>query len=157
MKSLIVFLFLLILKCNLFAQSIITEDESITQYLKQKDVCYDEKYGLGTVFAVNLSTFDGLTINDKYGLYKIGTFSSHSSSHLMWLENGKKYFIDCIRNLSETLQKVLALLKESKCRIPDSEKLLYIERIISIFDDNQLNQDELEPNVIMVDSTFKRN
>lgn len=149
MKSLITFLFLLILKCNLFAQSIITKDEDIIQYLKQKDVCYDEKYGLGTVFAVNLSTFDGLTANDKYGLYKIGTFNSHSSSHLMWLENGKKHFIDCIKNLSETLQKVFALWKESKCKIPDSEKLLYIEQIISTFDNNQPNPDELESDVIM--------
>mgnify|MGYP003294167063 CR=1 FL=1 len=58
------------LKCDLFAQSIITTDKDITQYLKQKEVCYDEKYGLGTAFAVNLLPFEGVTTNDKYGLSK---------------------------------------------------------------------------------------
>lgn len=149
-RSIGILLIFLMLKCDLFAQSIITADKDITQFLKQKEVCYDEKYGLGTAFAVNLLTFEGVTTNDKYGLYKIGTFNSHSSSHLMWLENGKKHFIDCIKNLSETLQKVFALWKESKCKLPDSEKLIYIEQIISIFDNNQPNLDELEPNVIMI-------
>lgn len=92
-RSIGILLIFLMLKCDLFAQSIITADKDITQYLKQKEVCYDEKYGLGTAFAVNLLTFEGVTTNDKYGLYKIGTFNSHSSSHLMWLENGKKHLL----------------------------------------------------------------
>ena len=155
-NSIIIFLIFLILRGSLCAQSIIikeaqsviTEDKDIIQYLIQKDVCYDESHGLGTAFAVDLLTLKGLTANDKYGLYKIGTFNSHSFSHLMWLENGKKYFIDCQYNLSETIKKVFVLWEKSKYKIPDSDKILYIEQIIGTYDANRPSPDELEPNVI---------
>ena len=145
-KSIGVLFFLLILGCNSFAQSIISEDKDVIQYLKQMKELHDEERC--SVFTVNLLTFKGFSEKDQCGLYRIDAFASHSSFHLMWWNDGRKSFIDCNKALYDILQELFVLWRESKCIIPDSEKLLYIEQVLSTFKNNQVNSRDVEPSII---------
>lgn len=140
-KKIIIFLMFLILRCELFAQDIINSDKDIVQYLQQVKELDDNGDERCSVYAVNLLTLEGFTASDKCGLYRIGAMASHASVYLMWLDDGQKYFIDCKRDLSETLRKVFDLWEKSKCEISDSDRLFYIKWIISTFDNNQPNSD----------------
>jgi hypothetical protein len=136
------------LGCNSFAQSVISEDKDIIQFLKQmKEI--EDGYRC-SVFAVNLLTFKGFSEKDQCGLYRIGAHVSHTSNHLMWWNDGRKYFIDCEKKLDDILQEIFTLWKESKCIIPDSEKLLYIEQILRTFKNNQIHLQDIEPGIIKV-------
>ena len=83
------------------------------------------------------------------GFIELGVFAEHTSNHLMWLDNGQKYFINCKTSLFDVLQKMFVFWEKTKCQISDSDKLLYIERILNTFHNNQVKPYNLEPTKIV--------
>lgn len=137
-RSIGILLMLLMLKCDLLAQSIVTSDKDIVQFLQQVKELGDDGDASCSVYAVNMLTYEGYTVSDKCRLYRIGTMASHACVYLMWLDNnGRKHFIDCNNDLFNTIREVFTLWEESKCEIPDSDKIKYIEDIIYTFDNNR--------------------
>lgn len=133
MKRLITCLVIIIFTVTGFAQ--ISDDKEIRIFFEQKGEL--EKNDKTSIYAFELITNNKYNKSDKYGIYRIGIFADHSFEYLLFVNNGKKQFVDCYSDLPKILDIAFSFLDNSTYHFTDADKLLYIKEIISLYDRNQ--------------------
>ena len=71
------------------------------------------------------------------GIYRIGAFIDHSYTHLLFIDGNKKHFINTYKGDIAALQQILSLFEECDYKYSDKEKLLYIQDILNILENNK--------------------
>jgi len=107
----------------------------VIDYLIKKgelDKTNNNKDYFNNIFIVNLIKKKNEP-NFKCYLYKIGLYSSHSSSYLLLTNKNKYEFID-VRNLDEVLMHIIKVSREKKR--PSEEILKNVEAIIVMYQMN---------------------
>lgn len=89
----------------------------------------------------------------KFGVYRIGTFSSHGWPYLLFIDDGKKYFSDnSIFNLRGSVNFLLSCFDKSKYKYTDSEQLAYIKDLMDLYNSfyeqySDMIEERKEPNL----------
>ncbi len=106
-------------------------DSEIKDFLLEKTKARPE---VVSMYAYELLSNKEWDKDAKFGVYRIGTFSSHGWPYLLFIDDGKKYFSDkSIFNLRGSINFLLLCFDNSKYKYTDSEQLAYIKDLISLY------------------------
>jgi hypothetical protein len=110
-------------------------DRLIKEYLISKDELKDDEKI--SFYALELLKLSEIQCN-RCGIYKIGNFSDHGLIYLFLLDKdkNKELFLDC-NELSKTIEHILNFLDNASCKFTDTEKLLYIRKVVEIYNINE--------------------
>jgi len=112
---------------NLYSQ--VEVDSEIKDFLVKSEQLEDDSRV--SMYAYELLSNEEWNKNVKYGIYRIGIFSSHAWPYLLFIDDGKKYFVeDCIFNISRNINSLFTFFENSKHKYTDSEKLAYIKKLL---------------------------
>lgn len=137
MKQGVLILFMLtcfLMENRLFAQDF--KNEEVRKLLisagelEQEDKC--------SYYAYEIETSNMMTSLDTCGVYRIGAHVSESYEHILLLDKQKTIFIDCHKkDLAQALKLLFSFFDNCSHRFTDSEKLSYIEGVVSIYSENE--------------------
>lgn len=131
-KNTVFLLFLIFSLKNLSAQIGINEIKTFLEGEKSDK----RELSIDNIYAYELLTNKKLQANDSIGIYRIGTFTSHSLTYLLLLDKEHHIFLDCFSNLAETLKATFAFF-DSTTQLTDVRKLCYLRKIVDIFESNR--------------------
>lgn len=91
-----------------------------------------------SIYAYEVVSNEEWNIKSYKGIYRIGGFIDHSYTHLLFIDGRKKYFINTYKTTDiDVLKQILSLFEKSEYKYTDREKLLYIEDILYILEENK--------------------
>lgn len=97
-----------------------------------------EKFPQLSIYAYEVVSNEEWNIKAYKGIYRIGGFIDHSYTHLLFIDGRKKYFIDTYKTTDiDVLKQILSLFEKSEYKYTDREKLLYIEDVLYILEENK--------------------
>lgn len=135
MKKLILLTFLgTLFTLNIHSQTDV--DSEIRDFILSAE--RSEHFPQLSIYAYEVVSNEEWNIKSYKGIYRIGGFIDHSYTHFLFIDGGKKYFINTYEKTDiDVLKQVLSLFEKSEHKYTDREKLLYIKDILYILEDNK--------------------
>ena len=130
MKKLILLTFLgTLFTLNMHSQTDV--DSEIKEFLIQKRKARPE---VVSIYAYELLSNKEWDKDAKFGVYRIGTFSSHGWPYLLFIDDGKKYFSEeSVFDIGGNINFLLSCFEKSKHKYTDSEQLAYIKYLMDLY------------------------